>query len=165
MDDLLKNYSNVAGKEVVEHLYQLAEPLKGVRVVHVNSTREGGGVAEILGKLVPMMEVLGLDVKWKVIEGNKQFFQCTKGLHNGLQGKTVVLPEPCSSGWSVVWIQPRWNWHPTVHATVGTPWDNSKFTVYLTGPTWSAGQYQSFHWMAILFLAAIPENGLEWPTL
>jgi len=91
--ELLDAYSKVAGREVVEHLKQLVEPIKGMKVVHINSTREGGGVAELLRKIVPMMEALGLDVKWEVIEGTQRFFQCTKGFHNSLQGKTVLLPE------------------------------------------------------------------------
>ena len=90
MNDLLDQYSNIVGKEVVEHLRQLAEPLKGMKVIHVNSTREGGGVAELLYKIVPIMEALGLETRWEVIEGNKRFFQCTKSIHNGLQGSTVL---------------------------------------------------------------------------
>jgi trehalose synthase len=89
----LDSYAEVAGRDVVDHLRQLAGPLKGMRVVHVNSTKEGGGVAEILRKLVPMMEALGLDVSWEVITGNADFFQCTKGFHNALQGFTVGLSE------------------------------------------------------------------------
>lgn len=91
--ELLEQYNQVAGKEVVEHLKQLAEPLRGMKVVHVNSTREGGGVAELLRKIVPMMEALGLDTHWEVIEGTNRFFQCTKGFHNSLQGKTVLISE------------------------------------------------------------------------
>ena len=93
MSDLLQRYSDVAGKEVVDHLLQLAEVLKGMRVVHVNSTRLGGGVAELLMKMVPLMEALGLDVRWEVIEGTEPFFQCTKGFHNALQGNMTVLTE------------------------------------------------------------------------
>ncbi|OCC15373.1 Trehalose synthase, nucleoside diphosphate glucose dependent [Dissulfuribacter thermophilus] len=91
--ELLEQYNQVAGKEVVEHLKQLAEPLRGMKVVHVNSTRQGGGVAELLRKIVPMMEALGLDARWEVIEGTNRFFQCTKGFHNSLQGKTVLISE------------------------------------------------------------------------
>ncbi len=91
--DLLEQYSSVAGKEVVDHLRQLSEPLRGMKVVHVNSTREGGGVAELLAKIVPMMNVLGIDTRWEVIEGTHAFFECTKGFHNAIQGNTVVLTE------------------------------------------------------------------------
>ncbi|HDO29875.1 MAG TPA: glycosyl transferase family 1, partial [Desulfobacteraceae bacterium] len=53
MTNLLESYADIAGQDVINHLRQLSEPLRGMKVVHVNSTRIGGGVAEILGKLVP----------------------------------------------------------------------------------------------------------------
>lgn len=90
---LLEAYEAAAGKDVVEHLRQLALPLKGLRVVHVNSTRVGGGVAEILNKMVPLMQALGLDAAWEIIEGDSTFYQCTKGFHNAIQGNRVDLPE------------------------------------------------------------------------
>jgi len=87
----LAAYAEEAGAEVVDHLRQLARPLAGRKVVHVNSTRAGGGVAEILACLVPLKKELGLDASWEVIEGGDQFFLATKGLHNGLQGNPVDL--------------------------------------------------------------------------
>jgi len=92
MTTLLESYAQVAGADVIRHLQQLAAPLKGARVVHVNSTRSGGGVAEILTKLVPLKRELGFDARWEVISGNGEFYQCTKGFHNGLQGNRVELP-------------------------------------------------------------------------
>ncbi len=93
MNDLLQTYADVAGKDVVNHLIQLSELLKGFKVVHVNSTREGGGVAEILRKFVPLMQALDMDVRWEVIKGSADFFQCTKGFHNALQGFPVGISE------------------------------------------------------------------------
>jgi trehalose synthase len=90
---ILEAYEAVAGKDVMNHLRQLARPLAGLRVVHVNSTRVGGGVAEILHKMVPLMQALGLDAAWEVIQGDSVFYQCTKGFHNGIQGNRVDLPE------------------------------------------------------------------------
>jgi len=72
-------------------LHQLAEKLRGLEVVHVNSTSEGEGVAEILAWMTPLMCDLGLDAKWKVIRGTPGFFAMTKSIHNGLQGKSVAL--------------------------------------------------------------------------
>jgi len=92
MSSLLDAYAGVAGADVIRHLRQLAAPLKGARVVHVNSTRVGGGVAEILTDLVPLKRELGLDTRWEVISGGGEFYQCTKGFHNGLQGNRVELP-------------------------------------------------------------------------
>lgn len=93
MNDLLKQYAEAAGYDAIGHLLQIAEKIKGKRIVHVNSTKEGGGVAEILRKMVPLMEALGLDVKWAVIKGTADFFQCTKGFHNALQGYRVNVKE------------------------------------------------------------------------
>ena len=84
--NLLDEYARTAGEDVVDHLYQLARPLRGRRVVHVNSTRLGGGVAEILSKLVPLTQALDIDAGWEVVTGESEFFDCTKGMHNALQG-------------------------------------------------------------------------------
>lgn len=93
MTNLLDAYADVAGQDVVTHLRQLAKPLSGLKVIHVNSTRVGGGVAEILEKLVPLMLELGIDASWEVIEGDEQFYQCTKNMHNGLQGNHVRISD------------------------------------------------------------------------
>jgi trehalose synthase len=87
----IQDYAAVAGEDVINHLRQLAAPLQGLKVVHVNSTRLGGGVAEILVKLVPLTKELGLDAVWEVIRGGERFYECTKNFHNGLQGKQVPM--------------------------------------------------------------------------
>jgi trehalose synthase len=89
----IESYTEIVGSDVIDQLRQLAQPLKGMKVVHVNSTRVGGGVAEILAKLVPLMNDLGLDTHWEVITGNTEFYQCTKHFHNALQGDSVEIPE------------------------------------------------------------------------
>jgi trehalose synthase len=88
---LLDRYEEVVGHQEVQRLRQLASGLAGKRIVHVNSTKTGGGVAEILGWMVPMMEELGIDARWDVITGPPDFFRITKAFHNGLQGLPVVL--------------------------------------------------------------------------
>jgi len=92
MGSILDKYAGICGHEVVDQLRQLVVPLKGAKVVHVNSTHKGGGVAEILAKLVPLKKELGIDVSWEVIEGDADFFKCTKGFHNALQGNKVEIP-------------------------------------------------------------------------
>ncbi len=87
----LEEYAEIVGADVIEHLRQLAARLEGKRVVHVNSTRVGGGVAEILDRLVPLMNELGIETSWEVIEGAQDFYQVTKSFHNALQGFKVNL--------------------------------------------------------------------------
>ncbi len=96
-EDLLAQYAEVTGEAVVDHLRQLARALRGARIVHVNSTRTGGGVAEILNKLVPLSQALGLDAEWLVIEGEGRFYDCTKTLHNGLQGEPIGPETICDT--------------------------------------------------------------------
>lgn len=92
MSASLEAYAEAAGLDAIAHLRHLARPLSGARVVHVNSTLVGGGVAEILARLVPLKRELGIDASWVAIEGDPDFFTVTKGMHNALQGQTVDLP-------------------------------------------------------------------------
>ncbi|NIO37541.1 glycosyltransferase [Candidatus Bathyarchaeota archaeon] len=89
----INSYEPVVGKTVIEEIKAAAEKLSEKSVCHVNSTSLGGGVAEILHRLVPLMRDLGLDTEWKVIEGSLEFFEATKTIHNGLQGMDVPLTE------------------------------------------------------------------------
>ncbi|MGX2039231.1 glycosyltransferase [Methylocaldum sp. MU1018] len=92
MANLLDAYAEAVGRDVIDQLHQLAGTLRDKRVVHVNSTRVGGGVAEILEKHVPLMRELGIETHWEVIAGNAAFYRCTKSFHNALQGKTANIP-------------------------------------------------------------------------
>ncbi len=92
MTTMLEQYSDIVGCEVIDQLHQLVKPLKNISVAHVNSTRQGGGVAEILHKLVPLKRELGIDTEWYIIKGNPDFFKCTKSFHNALQGNMVEIP-------------------------------------------------------------------------
>jgi trehalose synthase len=90
MNDLA-TYETVVGHREVQRLRQMASHLKGKRVVHVNSTRTGGGVAEILSWMVPLLEELGIQSRWDLITGPPEFYQVTKAFHNALQGLPVTL--------------------------------------------------------------------------
>jgi trehalose synthase len=90
---MLDDYAEIVGAEVITHLRQLATNLAGAKVVHVNSTRTGGGVAEILTKLIPLSQELGINAQWEVISGESEFFDCTKGMHNAMQGNRIPLGE------------------------------------------------------------------------
>ena len=85
----LEDYKDVVGVNVIGDIHKKARKLLGKKVVHVNSTNQGGGVAEILSSLVPLMNDIGLNAGWRVLHGNPDFFNITKKFHNGLQGDPV----------------------------------------------------------------------------
>jgi trehalose synthase len=87
----LNDYAGIVGEEEVNSVKALAEKLKGKSVTHVNSTAYGGGVAEMLHNLVPLMKDAGIDVHWEVIKGSLDFFNVTKKIHNALQGMNIEL--------------------------------------------------------------------------
>jgi trehalose synthase len=82
----LADYATIASRGLMEQIRALAEPLAGKRVLHLSATAFGGGVAEILYTLVPLMRDAGLETEWRVIYGQDEFFDVTKAIHNGLQG-------------------------------------------------------------------------------
>jgi len=87
------DYAEPAGAEAVERLLEAARPLRGMRLLHVNSTAFGGGVAELLHTHVPLMSDLGVETSWVVLEGNDAFFAVTKAVHNALQGAETRLDD------------------------------------------------------------------------
>ena len=88
---LLDRYEDIVGHQEFERLRRLAERLAGKQIVHVNSNCSGGGVAEILGWMVPPWEEVGIDARWEVIAGLPDFYRVTKAFHNGMQGLPVSL--------------------------------------------------------------------------
>ena len=90
---LLEQYAQVVGEDVIDQLRQLVTHLQGMKVVHVNSTKEGGGVAEILHRIIPLKQELGIDAHWEVISGTDEFFKCTKLMHNALQGDRIEISD------------------------------------------------------------------------
>lgn len=79
---MIKKYIPFVGEESINELFILAEKVKNLRILHVNSTYKGGGVAEILSRIVPLMRELEIKADWKVIKGDEKFFNFTKKLHN-----------------------------------------------------------------------------------
>ena len=82
----LADYRYIIGQAAYEELRAVAKILKGKRIAHLNATSYGGGVAELLHSIVPLMTDLGLDVHWFVLSGTNAFFEATKTIHNALQG-------------------------------------------------------------------------------
>ncbi len=89
----LDDYAEIVGLEEISSVRTLADTLKGKSVAHVNSTSFGGGVAEILHSMIPLMNDLDLEVHWEVIQGTIDFFKVTKKIHNALQGMPIHLSE------------------------------------------------------------------------
>ncbi|MGZ5313984.1 MAG: glycosyl transferase family 1, partial [Solirubrobacterales bacterium] len=87
----LGDYTHIAGKPLIEEIRDLAAPMEGKRVLHVNATAFGGGVAELLYTIVPLMNDIGLEAHWQVMMGREEFFNTTKLLHNSLQGDPATL--------------------------------------------------------------------------
>ncbi len=83
----INDYIPIVGQSIIDDLRLLAERLKGKVIQHVNSTSVGGGVAEILNRMVPLLGELGVDSRWDLIKGGSQFFDVTKKFHNALHGR------------------------------------------------------------------------------
>jgi len=88
---MIERYEQIVGKNTIDELRMLAEYLKGKVIQNVNSTAMGGGVAEILSRIVPLMQELGVNAQWDVIRGERDFFEVTKGMHNALHGKKAKI--------------------------------------------------------------------------
>ncbi len=95
----LADYTHIVGRPLIDEIRELAEPLKGKRVVQLSATAFGGGVSEILYTLIPLMRDVGLDVEWQVIYGREEFFNATKVMHNALQGNPQDLTEEQWAVW------------------------------------------------------------------
>lgn len=93
MSTALDEYREVSPKGTVDFLYRLSDLVKGRSVVHVNAVRYGGGAAELLRRLVPMMTALGVESRWEVIAGTQEFFGVVKRLTDALQGRDEKITQ------------------------------------------------------------------------
>jgi trehalose synthase len=87
----LSSYGHIVGKQVIDEIHAEAEKLSGKHITCVNSTYQGGGVAEILNSIVPMFDQVGVDFGWRILHGTPDFFTITKKFHNALQGDPINL--------------------------------------------------------------------------
>ncbi len=89
----LDAYREVVPSGTLDLLRRLADRLRGRSLLHVNSTRVGGGVAEMLHHYMPLFQELGIETRWEVITGDEEFFRVTKSFHNALQGQEQAFTD------------------------------------------------------------------------
>jgi trehalose synthase len=88
----LEKYKSLISKELFEEIKKTAKKLRGLKIFHVNSTPRGGGVAEVLKSLIPLMRGVGLKAEWYINPPGEKFFVLTKQIHNALQGEEFKFP-------------------------------------------------------------------------
>lgn len=88
---VLEDYGSIVGDQVIAEIYDRARALKDRHVVEINSTYQGGGVAEMLSSLIPLMNYVGVKSGWRILHGNPDFFGITKKFHNALHGERINL--------------------------------------------------------------------------
>jgi trehalose synthase len=89
----IKDYTDIVGQNVIEELSVLSQNLQGKRIQNINSTAVGGGVAEILNRMLPLLHELGVDARWDVIRGDEKYFAITKKMHNALHGVSEQITD------------------------------------------------------------------------
>ncbi len=89
----VKDYAEITGQSVIDELFILGDRASRLKIQHINSTAVGGGVAEILNRLMPMFGQLGVTSTWDVIKGGDKFYLITKKMHNALHGVDVTFSQ------------------------------------------------------------------------
>lgn len=89
----IDDYKSIVGEPVLQDIRLIADKLKGKTIKNINSTAVGGGVAEILNRMVPLLKELGVNAQWDVIKGDNAFYEVTKKMHNALHGTPVDFTE------------------------------------------------------------------------
>jgi trehalose synthase len=89
----LEDHRPIVGDDVISGIYRKAANLQGKRILHVNSTYQSGGVAEMILSLVPLMNDIGIDTRWNILKGDAGFFTITKNFHNALQGQAIAFSD------------------------------------------------------------------------
>src|SRR5688572_714814 len=86
----IDDFRGIVPNSVINGLQRDAWQMHGLRVLHINATEYGGGVAEVLLAQIPLLDNLGLQAQWAVIDADEQFFEITKSMHNGFQGNREI---------------------------------------------------------------------------
>ncbi|MDD5100604.1 MAG: glycosyltransferase [Syntrophales bacterium] len=90
---VIDEYRSIVGDKVISDIMKMAKNLYGLRVLHINSTYYGGGVAEMLYSLIPLLNDVGVSVDWRILRGTPEFFTITKKFHNAIQGDPINLSD------------------------------------------------------------------------
>lgn len=90
---MITDYEQIVGRSTIEELRLIASKLSGKVIQNINSTFSGGGVAEILNRMVPLLQQLGVDARWNIIKGDDDFFTVTKKFHNALHNRPDTITE------------------------------------------------------------------------
>jgi trehalose synthase len=118
----LEEYVPIVGQPVIDDLRLIGDRLKGRVVRNINSTAVGGGVAEILNRMIPLLKELGVDAHWDVIRGGEQFYNATKKIHNALHG----APQPFTE------------------ADIQSYWDTQKINTAVLRLEWAWNEWRCF---------------------
>ncbi|MEA3557690.1 MAG: glycosyl transferase family 1, partial [Candidatus Thermoplasmatota archaeon] len=89
----IEQYREVVGDKHIDELIEKVKAHKGKRYLMVNTTSDGGGVAEMLNSMVPILNHMGVSLEWKILHGFHEFFEVTKSFHNALQGGDIDLTD------------------------------------------------------------------------
>ncbi|MGB9832717.1 MAG: glycosyltransferase [Caldisericum exile] len=89
----IDDYRGIVSDEAIDEIYSISKHLQGKVIQNINSTAVGGGVAEILTRMIPLLKELGIDAHWDVIKGTDRFFTITKKMHNALHGVDLEITE------------------------------------------------------------------------
>lgn len=104
---MIQNYAGISPRADLILLQTLANKLRGKSILHINSTKAGGGVAEILQRMTPILQSLEIDTRWETILGDEQFFETTKKIHNALQGNEETISDEMWDHYRTINIENR----------------------------------------------------------
>ena len=102
MNSALDEYRDVSPKGTVDFLYRLSDLVKGKSFLHLNAVRYGGGMSEVLRRLVPMMVSLGVDARWEVLAGTQEYFVVVNHMLNALQGRDDKITDEMYHTYSTI---------------------------------------------------------------
>ena len=100
----ITDYEPIVGSHTIEELRILAGKLQGKVIQNINSTAVGGGVAEILNRMVPLLQELGVDARWDFYKRRRKLLQRHKNFTTHFMGNPKKLPHKCLKS---LWRQAR----------------------------------------------------------